>query len=681
MGDVRTTDSTVDDADVKSKQFYEVVVVGELPYNKEKDADSVVSEKKVEKHAHFDVKNVDFTDAGPKWADMSTGARVWKITTVVAGILFALGLLYIFICSLDILTSAFQLLAGRVASETFTNSVILNNPIACLMLGVLVTVLLQSSSTSTSIVVTLVGSGILTVEQGIYVVMGANIGTSVTNTIVSLTQSVEVDVFRRSFAGATVHDMFNWLTVLILLPLEVVSGYLEALTGAIVKNIKPSDTYTDEPQFLKVITDPLTKRIVKVDKGVLTAVAEETDKAKYPICQYYCEQEYTEFETAFETGVNETYVDIVKEMPWTIDITVVNDTTNSSLSWLDINNQSEVCTHLFTGCGGKDGVDGEPCNLSDEAVGGILFACSLTVLLSSVIIMVKVLNSILKGPMAHAIRKGVNSNLPGKAAFLTGYIAMLVGAGLTMLVQSSSVFTSTLTPLVGMGLISVERMFPLTLGANIGTCLTGILAALASDPTQIQNTMQVALAHLFFNITGIVIYYPIPFMRRIPLTAAYFMGNETAKYRWFAVMYIILVFLLIPLGLFGLSLAGWKVMVGVIVPIAALVVAIAVIKIMQNYCPMRMHPKMRNWKWLPEPLRSLAPLNKVVTRCCYNEKCINCRRKCCGGDSDTDSDSDEEAGSAISEVVAVNTQSPHGVAVIIGEDNDAYETMEDMTHL
>lgn len=54
--------------------------------------------------------------------------------------------------------------------------------------------------------------------------MGANIGTSVTNTIVALGQVGDRDEFRRAFAGATVHDMFNWLTVIIMLPIEWISG-------------------------------------------------------------------------------------------------------------------------------------------------------------------------------------------------------------------------------------------------------------------------------------------------------------------------------------------------------------------------------------------------------------------------------------------------------------------------
>merc|ERR1712024_159790 len=90
--------------------------------------------------------------------------------------------------------------------------------------------------------------------------------------------------------------------------------------------------------------------------------------------------------------------------------------------------------------------------------------------------------------------------------WLTGYLAMVVGAGLTVLVQSSSVFTSTLTPLAGTGLVTLERVYPLTLGSNIGTTTTSLLAALASSGNE-RAALQIALVHVLFNITGIAIFY------------------------------------------------------------------------------------------------------------------------------------------------------------------------------
>ena len=148
---------------------------------------------------------------------------------------------------------------------------------------------------------------------------------------------------------------------------------------------------------------------------------------------------------------------------------------------------------------------------------------------------------------------------------------MVIGALLTMLVQSSSITTSVLTPLVGVGVLPLEAMLPLTLGANIGTTMTALLASMVSDSV---DSLQVALAHLFFNITGIVIWYPIPFMRNIPLSGARALGRMTRAWRGFPILYIAVVFLLIPLFFLGLSALftqhtkGWTVL-GVMVVLAA----------------------------------------------------------------------------------------------------------------
>lgn len=79
---------------------------------------------------------------------------------------------------------------------------------------------------------------VLPVKPAIPIVMGTNVGTTVTNTIISLAQLTERNEFRRAFAGAVVHDIFNWLSVLVLLPLEVITGYLRRLTGLIIKDLR-----------------------------------------------------------------------------------------------------------------------------------------------------------------------------------------------------------------------------------------------------------------------------------------------------------------------------------------------------------------------------------------------------------------------------------------------------------
>ncbi|XP_045172382.1 sodium-dependent phosphate transport protein 2B-like [Mercenaria mercenaria] len=514
-----------------------------------------------------------------------TGAEKLKrlFLHYILKIVLLLCALYIFICSLSFLGDAFKLLGGKAAGQAFSENEILSNPVAGLMIGVLATVLLQSSSTTTSIVVSMVGSGeLLTVKQAIPIVMGANIGTSVTNTIVSLGQITNKDDFRRAFAGATVHDAFNWLTVLVFLPIEIITGYLERLSGAIIDSIPEfSEDMKDlKRDYLKVITNPFTKLIIQIDKNVITKIAKgDVEYLDKSIIKHVCCDK-------LDNG------------------TKVN---------------CHTCKFLFEGIS-------QPGKWSDAAIGAILLVIALALLCVCLVLIVKLLHSLLRGQIAHIIRKFVNANFPGKCGYFTGYLAILIGAGLTILVQSSSIFTSSITPLVGMGVLSLDRMYPLTLGSNIGTTATGILAAFAQDPDKIPNSLQIALCHLFFNISGIVIFYPLPFFRP-PINMAKFLGVQTAKYRWFAIVYLIIAFLLLPAAGFGLSVASWIALAAVFIPIAVLILIIMLIKLIQNKRPQCLPPVMRNWKWLPEPLRSLAPFDRFLMSITGN--CYCCRKVGC----------------------------------------------------
>lgn len=225
----------------------------------------------------------------------------------------------------------------------------------------------------------------------------------------------------------------------------------------------------------------------------------------------------------------------------------------------------------------------------------------------------------LKGTIAKAIRRTINADFPGCLRHLTGYVAILVGAIMTILVQSSSVFTSTLTPLVGLGLIKIERMYPLTLGSNIGTTMTGVLAALAAPGEKIDIALQIALCHLFFNISGILLFYPIPVLRRMPIRAAKFLGSTTSKYRWFAVFYLICMFLLLPAFVFSLSMAGTIAFITVVSAIFLLLIMIVLLNVLQRKRPQVLPKRLKTWKFLPLCLRSLEPYDRIVMsvfRCC-----------------------------------------------------------------
>merc|ERR1711988_250242 len=134
--------------------------------------------------------------------------------------------------------------------------------------------------------------------------------------------------------------------------------------------------------------------------------------------------------------------------------------------------------------------------------------------------------------------------LTRKILRLSPYLSILFGMVLTICVQSSSITTSALTPLVALQIISVEDMLPLTLGANIGTTCTAFLAAIVTEK---KNSIQIALCHLWFNIFGILIWFPVPFMRKLPLKIAGLLAERTVWYKWFGTYYILTFFVLFPL--------------------------------------------------------------------------------------------------------------------------------------
>ncbi|XP_071761957.1 sodium-dependent phosphate transport protein 2A-like [Centroberyx gerrardi] len=508
-------------------------------------------------------------------------------------------LLFLFVCSLDTLSSAFQLAGGKVAGDIFQDNAVLSNPVAGLVVGILVTVLVQSSSTSTSIIVSLVASGLLEVRSAVPIIMGSNIGTSVTNTIVAMMQAAERSEFKRAFAGATIHDCFNWLSVLVLLPLEVASGLMTRLAHLLVTSFS-LQSGEDAPELLKVITEPLTKLIIQLDKHVITGIAMGDESMRNrSLVKEWCQ---TDLVTSTVNVSTSGSVNCSSSRPcWQV----------GGVTWTEENLTTEVniqkCRHLFVSS-----------QLSDLAVGLILLAGSLVVLCTCLLLLVKLLNSLLKGQVAKVIQTVINTDLPYPFGWLAGYLAMIVGAGMTFVVQSSSVFTSALTPLIGIGVISLERAYPLTLGSNIGTTATAMLAALASPGDKLPAAIQIALCHLFFNVFGILLWYPLPAMR-LPIRMARVLGERTAKYRWFAVLYLLLCFLLLPSLVLGLSLAGWRVMVGFGAPFLGVTVFIALVNVMQAHSPRRLPTTLQSWDFLPPWMRSLKPLDRLITKatvCC-----------------------------------------------------------------
>ena len=310
-------------------------------------------------------------------------------------------------------------------------------PFLGLITGILVTSLVQSSSTTTSIVVTLVATGTLPVPAAIPVIMGANIGTTVTNTIVSMGHITRPSEFRLAIAGATVHDFFNWLSVLILLPLELLFGIISRPALAIAEAVPG------------------------VDSGGLG-------------------------DTPFAVFAGWVGTNVLAENGW-----------------------------LMAGLG-------------------------LLLLFVALRYLVVVLKSLVLGRSEGALDRYVFGN---------PLVAMGFGLVLTFLVQSSSVTTSLVIPLIGAGVLSVRKVFPYMLGSNVGTTATGLFAAtiaISSGEPEAVAGLEIALCHTLFNVFGILIVYPFPPVREIPIRMAEFVGELAFKNRLYAVAYVAGLFYVLP---------------------------------------------------------------------------------------------------------------------------------------
>jgi len=125
-------------------------------------------------------------------------------------------------------------------------------------------------------------------------------------------------------------------------------------------------------------------------------------------------------------------------------------------------------------------------------------------------------------------------------------------------------------------------------------------------------TLQVAYAHLLFNISGILIWYVIWPLRAVPINAAKFLGNTTAEYKWFAPTYLFFAFFLIPLLFFAFSLAGTATFVVMITLTLVTAGFILIVNVLQTRAPWALPEILKTWEFLPVWMRSLEPMDRRV---------------------------------------------------------------------
>ncbi len=356
--------------------------------------------------------------------------------------LVVVGLLYLFLVGVNGLGAGFRALGEGVLDSFFAAT---ENPFIGLMVGILATTLVQSSSVTTSMIVGLVAAPLnpIPVANAVPMIMGANIGTTVTNTIASLAHMGRKEEFRRAFAVATVHDFFNYMTVLILLPMEIATGYLRRSATALASTLSG---------FGGAEYDSPIKEAIKAG-GV-------------PI-------------------------------EWAL---------NAALP-------------------------------TERAVAIGTIAVSAALIFFTLVSIVRVMRSSMQSRIEALVSRALANS---------AWIAIIVGIVATVMVQSSSITTSLMVPLAGAGVLTLRQAFPVTLGANLGTTVTALLAALAATDVNAGAGLTIALVHLLFNLTGMAIIYPIEPLRNVPLRLARGLADLAVRSKVLAIVYVVGLFYLIP---------------------------------------------------------------------------------------------------------------------------------------
>ncbi len=336
--------------------------------------------------------------------------------------------LYLFIFGLELMSDSLKMFGKEFATSLIYST---TNPVAGLFIGILATSIIQSSSSTTSIVVGMVASGVLGISSAIPIIMGANLGTSVTNTLVSLPHINRNNEFNRAFSAAIVHDVFNIFSVLVLFPVQIATNFLNI--GA---------TFMGEAfQYIGALS-------------LLNPVKMLT----YPP------------------------IDFLKE---------------------------HLGSYPF-----------------------IIFILSLLLLLFSLKMMVDALKVL----VVKKAELWFDSFL-----FKTAFHSFLMGLLLTAMVQSSSITTSLIVPMAGAGILTLKQVYPYALGSNVGTTVTAIIAALVTGNLA---AIIVAFSHLLFNISGIIIWWPL---KCAPIFVARSFSKYSIRNKVIPFGYIIIMFFIVPL--------------------------------------------------------------------------------------------------------------------------------------
>jgi sodium-dependent phosphate cotransporter len=280
----------------------------------------------------------------------------------------------------------------------------------------------------------LVAANVIRLETAVYMMMGANIGTSITGLMVAFGNLGSPKAFRRGFMTASSHAVFNILSALIFFPLEY---YWKILS-------RSSDFLAGHMSHAGVLGEG-----------------------------------WFFFHDTFISPIAGWLPGLVQVQPWVI---------------------------LF---------------------------CSLVLLFMSIYALTLIFKYLI-------LRGGGGKRL--KNWLGNPFRSLLTGIGTTAAIHSSSVTTSFCVMIAATEKVSPKKIFPYIMGANVGTTVTALIAAIGRSDAAIS----IALAHFLFNLFGVLLFFPFPFLRNIPMLVAKWTADKAHQNLAFAFGYLTLIFFAIP---------------------------------------------------------------------------------------------------------------------------------------
>ena len=360
--------------------------------------------------------------------------------SIISRVLVILAAVVLFLLAIHLLGYSFLGLRQRIGASILS---VAANPFIGLFIGLLLTAIIQSSSTSTSMIVALVGSGALSLPTAVPIVMGANVGTTLTSTVVSLGFITRKREFRKAISAATVHDFYNIILVAILFPLEYHYHLLSHLSNELV-------------EWLAQGWQPVASS--------------------------------SQYSLDFSNGVGHRIASLFQ-----------ND-------WL-------------------------------------LFLLAFVLLFVAIKLISQMVSRVLIGNSRQLLKEHI---------FQNPYQSFAWGGVLTAAVQSSSITTSLIVPLVAKGKVPLQKAFPFVMGANMGTTFTALIAALFASKAAIE----LAMVHFLFNLFGAILFLPYKPIRQAPGRIAATFGKLTLRHRIYGFIYVFLLFFMIPFLLIYLYRQG-----------------------------------------------------------------------------------------------------------------------------